>query len=134
MAAPARKEKHLMSEEMIHIEEELSDAAAKAQVVGKRRVEEITIRGGELKDTLGRLAKEATVRKITVKNREGKTIANIPFVLGAAGVLVIGPWTAVLLAGAWLTRLSILIEYEEAPSKVEEAVEEAAGRIEAAVA
>ena len=40
-----------------------------------------------------------------------------------AGVLIIGPWTAALLAAAWLSRVSILIEYEEAPSKVEQAAE-----------
>jgi hypothetical protein len=120
--------------EVIHIEEELGDAAEKAGAEGKRRIEQISARGDELKVTLGRLAKEATVRKITIKNRDGKTVANIPFALGAAGVLIIGPWTAALLAGAWLARMSILIEYEEAPSKVEEAVDEAAGQIEAAIA
>jgi hypothetical protein len=120
--------------EIIHVEEELGDAADKAGAETKRRLEEISVRGSDMKDTLGRLAKEATVRKITVKNREGRTIANIPFALGAAGVLIIGPWTAALLAGAWLARLSILIEYEEAPSKVEEAVDEVAGQIEAAIA
>jgi hypothetical protein len=120
--------------EIIHIEEEMSNAAGQAEAAGKRSLEEISVRGGELKGTLGRLAKEATVRKITVKNAAGKKLLEIPFVLGAAGVLIIGPWTAALLAAALLARLSILIEYEEAPSKVEEAVDEVAGQIEAAIA
>ena len=46
--------------------------------------------------------------------------------MGVAGALFVGPWTAVLLVAAWLTRVSILIEYEAAPTKVEEAVEEVA--------
>jgi hypothetical protein len=120
--------------ETIHIEEEISDAANRAQAVGRRGLEQISVRGDELKGALGRLGQEAKVRKITVKNRQGKVLANIPFVLGAAGVLIIGPWTAVLLAGAWLTRMSILIEYEEAPAAVEEAAGEITGKIEAAVA
>lgn len=120
--------------ETIHIEEEFSDAAHRAQAVGRRGLEQISVRGDELKGALGRLGQEARVRKITVKNRQGKVLANIPFVLGAAGVLIIGPWTAVLLAGAWLTRMSILIEYEEAPSQIDEAIDEVAGRIEAAAA
>ncbi len=123
-----------MSDQMIHIEEEAKDAAAKVEVTGKRRIEAFTVRGDELKGTLGRLAKEAYVRKITLKSQSGKTLAEIPFVLGAAGVLIIGPATAILLAAAWLTRVSILIEYEEAPSKVEEKAGEVVDKIEAAIA
>ena len=101
---------------MIHIEEELHDAAEQVEGAAKRRIEIMSVRGNELKDVVGRLANEARVRKITVKDRGGKKLLEIPFVLGAAGVLLIGPWTAALLAAAWLTRVSILIEYEEAPA------------------
>jgi hypothetical protein len=123
-----------MSDETIRIEEELEGAADEARAAGKRWSEEISVRGGDLKDTLGRLAKEATVRKITVRSQSGQKLFELPLVLGAAGVLILGSWTAVLLAAAWLTRVSILIEYEEAPSKAEEAVDEAVKQIEAAVA
>jgi hypothetical protein len=120
-----------MKDEIIHIVEETEDRAGKA---GARFSEELSVRGSELQETLGRLAGEARVRKITVKSQSGRTLANIPLVLGVAGVLIIGPWTAALLAAAWLSRVSILIEYEEAPAKVEKAVEEIAGQIEAAAA
>ena len=123
-----------MRDEIIHIEEEFKDVVHKAEESGKRRFEEFSVRGGELKDTFGRLAKEARVRKITLKNQSGKTLVEIPFVLGAAGVLIIGPWTAALLAAAWLTRVSILIEYEEAPSAAEEAARSAIDQIEARIA
>ena len=55
-----------MNDETIHIEEELKDAAHKVEGTAKRWTEQITVRGGDLGETLGRLAKEATVRKITV--------------------------------------------------------------------
>jgi hypothetical protein len=123
-----------MSDETIHIEEELKDAAHKVENTAKRWTEQITVRGGDLGETLGRLVKEATVRKITVKSESGKTLLEIPLVLGAAGMLIVGPWTAVLLVAAWLTRISILIEYEAAPTQVEEAVEEMVADVQAAVA
>ena len=123
-----------LKNEVIHIEEEFKDVVAQAEVTGKRRMEEISVRGSELKETLGRLAKEATVRKIIVKNQHGKTLVSIPFVLGAAGMLIIGPWTAGLLVAAWLTRVSILIEYEEAPTAVEEVAKSAVEQIEARIA
>ena len=123
-----------MNDETIHIEEELKDAAHKVEDTAKRWTEQITVRGGDLGETLGRLVKEATVRKITVKSQAGKTLLEIPLVLGAAGMLIVGPWTAVLLVAAWLTRVSILIEYEAAPTQVEEAVEEAVADVQAAIA
>ncbi len=89
--------------------------------------EEISVAGRDLAATLSRLAREATVRKVTVKNADGKTLIELPFLLGTAGVLVLGPWTAALLGAAWLTRTSILIEYEEAPETMKEAFLEMPG-------
>ena len=62
-----------MTNETIHIEEEVKDAAHKVEETAKRWTEEISVRGGDLGDTLGRLVKEATVRKITVRSESGKT-------------------------------------------------------------
>ena len=105
---------------LIHVEEETHAVLRRAESASQRRVDEINVRGSELRDTLGRLAQEGRARKITLRNRHGQTLIEIPLVLGAAGVLIIGPWTAVLLATAWLTRVSILIEYEELPAPAEE--------------
>lgn len=112
-----------MSDNDIVIEtDDLSD-----ETKSKMRTEEISVAGRELMNTLGRLAREATVRKVTVKSASGKTIVEIPFLLGAVGVLALGPWTAALLGAAWLTRASVLIEYEEAPETMEEALREMPG-------
>ena len=75
-----------MKDEIIHITEETGDRAGQA---GKRISEELSVRGSELQETLGRLAGEARVRKITVKSQSGRTLANIPLVLGVAGVLIV---------------------------------------------
>lgn len=123
-----------MTDETIHVEEEVKDATHKVQDTAKRWTEQISVRGGDLGETVARLAKEATVRKITVLGPSGKTLVEIPLVLGAAGMLIIGPWTAFLLVAAWLTRVSILIEYEAPPTKVEEAIEEVVADVQAAVA
>lgn len=93
--------------------------------------EQITVAGRDLAATLGRLAREATVRKVTVKNAAGEVLFEIPFLLGTAGVLLLGPWSAALLGAAWLTRTSIIIEYEPAPETMKEALEEMPGVSEA---
>lgn len=123
----------VITEDVIHIDEEFTDIVHQAETTGKRRVEVLSVRGDELKETLGRLAREARARKITIRNQHGKTLVEIPLVLGAAGLLIIGPWTAALLAAAWLTRVSILIEYEDAPA-VEEEARSAVEQIEVRIA
>jgi len=123
-----------MNEETIHIEEEVKDVAHKLEDTAKRWTEEISVRGGEAGETVGRLLKEATVRKITIKSQSGKTLFEVPLVLGAAGMVILGPATAWLLVVAWLTRVSILIEYEAAPTKAEEAAEEFVEDVQAAIA
>lgn len=109
-----------MTNDDIIIETDEMDRASKT-------TEEISVAGRDLSAALGRLAREATVRKVTVKNADGKMLFEIPFLLGTAGVLLLGPWTAALLGAAWLTRLSILIEYEEAPATMKEALLEMPG-------
>lgn len=128
-----------MSDETIHVEEEITEATQgmvqKVETTAKRWTEEISVRGGDVRETLGRLVHKAAVRKITVKAADGHTILQIPLALGAAGVLIIGPWTAALLVAAWATRVSILIEYE-APveEKVEAAADALVDKVEAAIA
>lgn len=105
-----------LEQELIHVQDDSYEQLDRAEDAGRRRIEEISVRGGELRDTLGRLAQEGRARKITLRDRHGKTLIEIPLLLGAAGVLILGPATAALLAAAWLTRVSILIEYEDAPA------------------
>jgi hypothetical protein len=110
-----------MSDDVIHIHDEADDATS------RRWTEEMSVRGSDLASTLGRLGREAAVRKITVKAPGGRTIAEIPLVLGTAGVLLLGPWTAALLVAAWLGRVSIIIEYEKAPATMDEAFKQLTG-------
>lgn len=88
--------------------------------------EELRASTDELLDILSDLAREATVRRITVRNRAGKTLFELPLMAGVAGAWVIGPWSAALLAGAWLTGVSILIEREPAAAEKQPEPEPAA--------
>ena len=123
-----------MSDETIHIKDEVKAQAAAAETTGQRWTEELSVRGSDLQGTLGRLGREAAVRKITLKNASGRTLAEFPLVLGAAGMLILGPWTAAVLVAAWLGRVSILIEYEEAPATMDEAMQALGGKADKAPA
>lgn len=115
-----------MNEERIHIEEEVKETAEGVKAKAQQWTEEISVAGNELRGTLSRLAKEATVRKITVKNQDGKTVLNIPLAVGAAGVVVLGPWSVVGLVAAWLARYSIIIEHVVVEEAAEKPIEDVA--------
>jgi len=116
-----------MSEESIHIEEEFT-ASENGQGY-KQWEEEIRVAGDELVGKMQELIKEATARKITIKDENGKTLLSIPLWSGVVGMFVLGGWSAIALIGAWAANLSILIEYVDLADVVEdvsEAVEDAA--------
>jgi len=79
----------------------------------KSWTEEMSVVGDQLIKTVQSLLREAVVRKITVKDGNGRILAEIPLFAGAAGMVVLGWWSAVLLAAAWFTEVSIFIEREQ---------------------
>lgn len=116
-----------MSEETIHIEEDFKGSDNGQGY--KAWEEEIKVTGDELVGKVQELIKEATARKITVKDENGKTLLSIPLWSGVAGLLVFGAWSALALIAAWAANLSIIIEYvdlENIVEDVEEAVEDMA--------
>ena len=113
-----------MSEETINIEEEF--VASDTGQSYKTWEEEIKVTGDELVGKVQELIKEATARKITVKDENGKTLLSIPLWSGVFGLMVFGAWSALALIAAWAANLSIIIEYvdlEDIVEDVEEAVE-----------
>jgi transcription termination factor NusA len=112
-----------MSEETIHIEEDF-DARKNGQGY-KAWEEEIKVAGDELVGKVQELIKEAAVRKITIKDENGKTLLSIPLWSGVFGVMIFGGWTALALIAAWAANLSIIIEYADL-EEVAEAKKEAA--------
>ena len=106
-----------MSEENIHVEEE--PMAEESEKEKKAWEEHLHVDSDQLVSKVQELIKEATVRKITIKDETGKTMLTIPMYAGLASLLVFGPWNAVALLAAWVAKFSIIIE-REAPAEEEE--------------
>ena len=112
-----------MSEEAIHVEEEWTEDEDK-----RTWEEELHVAGDEVVGKVQELLREAAVRKITVRDQNEKEILSIPLWSGVAGMLVLGPWSALALVGAWIGNFSIIIEYEDPIEAVKEAAEGAASQ------
>jgi hypothetical protein len=108
------------------MEEEVKETAQTA-------TDRVSVAGSDLIKTVQALLREAAVRKITVQDKNGRTLLEIPLYAGIVGAVFIGSWTVLALIAAWFAEVSILIERDVAsdgePSVVGEAVERTAGSV-----
>lgn len=74
------------------------------------RTEELKITGEELLATVKELVRQGNIRRITVKNREGKTLVEIPLTLGVVGTLLIPTLAALGAVAALVAECSIVVE------------------------
>jgi len=126
-----------MTEEQTPVEEvkeTVEEAAEAAAGEARTFTDRVSVTGGDLVKTIQSLLREAAVRKITVQDKTGRTLVEIPLYAGMAGALILGYGTVLALIAAWFAEVSILIERdkasdEHAPTVVGDAIERAAGSI-----
>ena len=78
----------------------------------KERVEEFRIDGEELLRKVKQLIKEGNVRRITIKNKDGKTLIEIPLTIGLVGAVVAPVLAAVGALAALVSECTITVERE----------------------
>ena len=80
----------------------------------KPRTEEFNINGEELLTRLRELLKEGNVRRVSIRNEEGKTLIEVPLTTGSAlavAAVIIAPvWAALGALAALAAKLTIVIE------------------------
>lgn len=72
--------------------------------------ESFNVSGDELLKKVKELLKEGNVRKITIKNKEGKNIVVFPLTIGVVGVALVPVFAAIGTLAALLTECTITIE------------------------
>jgi Domain of unknown function (DUF4342) len=80
---------------------------------GKFRTEEFRVEGEKLIAKIKELLHEGNIRRIIIKDKEGKTIMEIPMTLGVVGVLIAPQLAAIGAIAALLTEATILVEKSE---------------------
>jgi hypothetical protein len=73
-------------------------------------MEEIKVTAGKLKETLKELIREGNVRRIIIRNPEGRTLLDMPLNAGLAGAVLLPFWMAVGAILALAKEFSITIE------------------------
>lgn len=73
-------------------------------------MEEIKVTGSKLMAKLKELIKEGNVRRIVLRNPQGRTLLDMPLNAGIAGAALLPFWAAVGAVAVLATDYSILVE------------------------
>jgi hypothetical protein len=76
----------------------------------KPRIEEFEVSGDQVVETLKRLLHEGNIRRITIKDSDGKSLIEIPLTLGVVGAMLLPVWAAVGALAALVVRCTIVVE------------------------
>jgi hypothetical protein len=77
---------------------------------GKSRFEEFRLSGGEILNKVKEIIHEGNVRRIILKDENGKTFMEIPLTVGVVGAIVAPILAAVGAIAALASNLTIVVE------------------------
>ena len=77
------------------------------------RAEEHKVRGENLVAKVKEIIREGNVRRISIRNEDGKELIEIPLTLGVVGTLLLPTAAAIGAIAALVTNCSIVVEREE---------------------
>ena len=79
----------------------------------KFRSEEFRVNGEDLIARIKNLIKEGNIRRIIIKDKEGKIVFEIPLTLGVVGALIAPQLAAIGAIAALLTEATLVVEKAE---------------------
>ncbi len=77
------------------------------------QVEEFRVKGDELLGRIKELIREGNVRRVTIKNADGKTMLEIPLTIGVVGALIAPVAAAIGAVAALVTECTVTVTREE---------------------
>jgi len=76
----------------------------------KSRFEQYELKGEEVVAKVREVLHEGNVRRIIIKNEEGKTLIEIPLTLGVIGALLLPVWAGLGAMAALVARCTLVVE------------------------
>ena len=75
--------------------------------------EEHRVPGENLVRKIKEIIREGNVRRIAIRNEDGKELIEVPLSIGVVGTLLLPAWAAIGAIAALVTNCSIVVEREE---------------------
>ncbi|MBK6794803.1 MAG: DUF4342 domain-containing protein [Anaerolineales bacterium] len=79
----------------------------------KTRTEEFSVDGERIVSKIKELLHEGNIRKVIIKDKDGKVLLEIPVTIGVVGVLIAPQLAALGAIAALLTEATIVVEKTE---------------------
>jgi hypothetical protein len=79
----------------------------------KKTHEEFKVSGDDLLKKVKELINEGNIRRITIKDKEGKTLIVLPLTVGVIGAVLAPPLAAVGAIAALVTECTLAVERDE---------------------
>ncbi|MGE5374425.1 MAG: DUF4342 domain-containing protein [Bacteroidota bacterium] len=79
----------------------------------KTRTEEFRVDGEKLIGKIKEVIHEGNIRRIIIKDKDGKTVLEIPMTFGVVGALIAPQLAAIGALAALLTEATVVVEKEE---------------------
>jgi hypothetical protein len=83
------------------------------------KVEEFRISGEAVLAKIKELVREGNVRRIVIKNDDGRTLIEIPLTVGVIGTVLLPVWAAIGSIAALVANLTIAVERDTAGPSAE---------------
>lgn len=80
------------------------------EVTEVKATETYQVEGDDLVAKIKELVREGNVRRIIIKNEEGKRLIEIPLTVGVVGAVLLPVWAAIAVIAAIVTNASIEVE------------------------
>ncbi len=77
------------------------------------RTEEFKVEGEKVVSKIKEIFHEGNIRKVIIKDKEGKTLVEIPMTFGVVGALIAPQLAAIGAIAALLTEATIVVEKQE---------------------
>jgi hypothetical protein len=81
------------------------------------RTQEFTLNGDEVVAKVKELIHGGNIRRITIKNEDGRTMLEVPLTIGLIGAALLPVLAAIGAAAALATRCTIVVERDVEPPK-----------------
>ena len=79
----------------------------------KTTKEEFKVSGADVVRKIKEIVRAGNVRRISIKNEEGKILIEIPLTLGVVGIALLPIWAAIGVVAALVTNCTIVVEKKE---------------------
>lgn len=80
------------------------------------RRQEFTVNGDQVVAKVRELVNEGNIRRLIIKNEEGRTLLEVPLTIGVIGAALLPVFAAIGALAALATRCTIVVERDEPDS------------------